>query len=361
MPAADGRGGGRSVNARLLDLGVRHSAYWQRLRAGQVREVGGLFRREVLPSARRAVEEAVARIEARGTTLGSDTLARLRRVEENLRTIVDAGIGAAESRLTGNLFELGDYEARWQARTLNEATPIALDFDTPSPTLIRAAVESRPFEGAVLRDWFEGVRQDTQQRVADQLRAGIIEGQTTPQIVARIVGDDAQTGALGMSAQHVETLVRTSATHIATEARALTYEENDDLVKGYMVVETLDARTCPVCGAEDGKEYPLAATQRPPFHPGCRGTTVPILKGFDELGAAGIRLPASTRASMNGQVPDSLTYEDWIRSQPAEIQDEALGPARAAEFRRGRGIAGFVGADGRPLTLAELGILERRT
>lgn len=352
---ADPRGR-RSVNARLQNLGIRHAVYWQRLRAGQVREVSDFLRANVLPRARVALERGLERVESTG--LGRLTTERLRTVDEELRAIVDEGLDAAHGLLAGNLERLATYEAAWQAKTIRDVVPIAFDFDTPSPTLIRAAVEARPFEGAVLRDWFEGVADDTKRRVEESIRSGIIEGRTTRELVARIVGDDESRGELGMTAHHVETIVRTSATHVAAEARDLTYRENDDIVKGWVFTATLDARTSLTCAAEDGKEYRLGEGKLPPLHPGCRSTSVPILKSFEELGLPAVNFPEGARASMDGAVPDRTTYGEWIERQSAAVQDEALGPARAAELRAGRPIEAFVRRDGSPLTLAELGILD---
>lgn len=48
-------------------------------------------------------------------------------------------------------------------------------------------------------------------------------------------------------------------------------------------------------------------------------------------------------------------YADWLRAQPAEVQDVALGPTRAKLFREGKlAVEKFVDPRGRPLTLQEL-------
>lgn len=62
---------------------------------------------------------------------------------------------------------------------------------------------------------------------------------------------------------------------------------------------------------------------------------IPVLKSWRELGIDVDQLPPGTRASMDGQVPSGLGYNEWLNRQSAERQDEALGPTRAALFRRG--------------------------
>jgi hypothetical protein len=65
--------------------------------------------------------------------------------------------------------------------------------------------------------------------------------------------------------------------------------------------------------------------------------------------------PEGTRASENGQVPSSQTYEDWLRRQPPDAQDEIVGPARADLFRQGKiGLRDLVRGDRSVVTVREL-------
>jgi hypothetical protein len=66
--------------------------------------------------------------------------------------------------------------------------------------------------------------------------------------------------------------------------------------------------------------------------------------------------PAGTRASMNGQVPEKTTYNDWLKGQPAKVQDDILGPGRGKLFRNdGYSVSNFVDRKtGRHYTLKEL-------
>jgi hypothetical protein len=58
---------------------------------------------------------------------------------------------------------------------------------------------------------------------------------------------------------------------------------------------------------------------------------------------------------MNGQVAADLTYGQWLKQQSRSVQDDVLGPTRAALFRKG-GLTmdRFVDPTGRSYTLAEL-------
>lgn len=88
----------------------------------------------------------------------------------------------------------------------------------------------------------------------------------------------------------------------------------------------------------------------------CRCAYSPVLKGAD---ATGLNLPQEMRSSMNGQVPRDLSYNDWLKKQSAEIQEEALGAKRAALFRKGDlSVNNFVSRSGNVKTLADIRRLE---
>ncbi len=94
---------------------------------------------------------------------------------------------------------------------------------------------------------------------------------------------------------------------------------------------------------------------RPPQHVGCRCTTVPVCKSWKELGFDFAEMPASERAAMNGRVPDTVTYGQWLRGQSRATQELALGKRKAQLFRSGQlGIGDFIDDRSRILTLKEL-------
>ena len=55
-----------------------------------------------------------------------------------------------------------------------------------------------------------------------------------------------------------------------------------------------------------------------------------------------------------GTVPDKLTYDEWLRDQPAAFQDDVLGPSRGKLFRQGAKLDKFVDNSGKTLTLEQL-------
>jgi len=86
------------------------------------------------------------------------------------------------------------------------------------------------------------------------------------------------------------------------------YEQNADILSGWEWLATKDERTCPICGALDGKRYKFDDPQMQPpsgSHIGCRCTVAPVLKDealMDEV--AGVRETYSDWAARNGMVTD---------------------------------------------------------
>ena len=58
---------------------------------------------------------------------------------------------------------------------------------------------------------------------------------------------------------------------------------------------------------------------------------------------------------MNGQVPASTTFQQWLKGKPAEFQDEVLGSTKGRLFRNGGlTLDRFVDSKGRAYNLDEL-------
>ena len=89
----------------------------------------------------------------------------------------------------------------------------------------------------------------------------------------------------------------------------------------------------------------------------CRTTLIPVLKSLQELGArTKARIPTSTQSSMDGQVSEGLTYEEWLKTKSVAEQKDALGVRKQQLWAEGK-IKNFrqlVDQTGRPLTVSEL-------
>ena len=287
-------------------------------------------------------------------------------------------------------------EARDAVRTVEISPQFAESVVTTDPTQINvvalsddlvAAVEGAPQtfaltatqgatitlpNGKVVEKAFRGIAIDQAERFNQVIRAGLLSGETTPQIAKRLIGnlefgESARTvpqivaaggQATAVADNQIVALVRTSINQVANAASQQVYEANQDLTKKYRYVATLDSRTSAICRALDGREFEYGKGPMPPQHFNCRSTTVPVID-YEELGFD--PPPPGKRASMDGPVPADTTYGEWLAKQPKQVQAEVLGPARVSYFQKlsneygpKNAIAKLVRDDGSELTLEQL-------
>jgi len=342
----------QTANARLMDRAIRHALYLERLKTGEVRKVLDFLQARMYPDVLGQLTRRLELIKVRGFDKGPHTTARLRRMVFAIGQIIDKRMGEARRALNGSLAGIATSEARFQAGLIAGSSTIAFETALPSSTILRSVVTARPFNGKVLREWWGRQALADKLKISDAVSIGISEGEGTGAIVSRV------RKGFGGSKHGVEAMVRSSVNHVTTHARDATYRENSDLVKGWRFVATLDTRTTSTCMALDGKVFDLGTGPKPPRHFGCRSTTTPVLKSWKEMGIALPDAPPGTRASLDGGVPATQTYGAWLRGQPLEIQNEALGVRRAQLFRNGLPIERFVDRRGAPLTLKDLERLE---
>lgn len=72
----------------------------------------------------------------------------------------------------------------------------------------------------------------------------------------------------------------------------------------------------------------------PPYHFGCRTTTIPVLNAaFSGLSIGRTRIARG--ADGKELVSSEMTYYDWLKTQPSSFQDTAIGPTRGNLLRNG--------------------------
>lgn len=341
-----------SVNEQIVDALTSHQIGLQRLSTATVRKVLA------------ALKRSDARIFERLLSENLSALSRTRqeRLLTELRKVIEGAYTDATGVLRIDLEALAEYEVEYQTDMFRRVLPVKFETVVPGVDQVVAAVNARPFQGKLLREVYSELSASAFRKVRDAIRAGIIEGRTTDQIVRELRGTSAQgfkDGILQASRRETEAVVRTAVNHTANVAREYTYERNSDLVSGVQWVSVLDMRTSAVCRARDGKVYEPGKGPRPPAHFNCRSTTAPITKSWRELGFDIDDLPPASRASMNGQVPADQTYDDWLRKQPVSVQDDVLGEAKGKLFRAGLKMERFVDRAGMEYTLDELKRRER--
>jgi len=368
MPRQDPRltDAAQGVPQEIRDRTISHALYLERLKTQEANKV--------IAQLNRAYEDVVSQLENRlrkikdrGFDAGPKTTRRLQEMAAGFRSILDPAYQGALAEQQQSLQDIARSETQWQAGTINHTIGIPVEMALPSASVLREIVSRRPFQGRLLRDWYKDLSEAHRQRLAEAVRLGVAEGQTTDQIVRRIRGTRAAgytDGVMEIGRRQAEAVTRTAISHVSSNARSEMFKANDRVVKSVQWVSTLDSRTTPICRARDGKVYPVDGGPRPPAHIGCRSSVSPVLRSWQEMGIDANELPPSSRASMNGQVPETTTYNEWLRSRvnagDMSVVREALGAKRAKLFAAGGlDVQRFVDRRGRQLTLKQLQDKER--
>lgn len=235
----------------------------------------------------------------------------------------------------------------------------------PTAEVLASLAKNVLIDGAPSADWWDKQAEDTAFKFAAQVRQGVINGETNERIVARITGSPSEPGILGLARRNARALVHSSVMSAANDARLATFRKNSRLIAGVRWLATLDGHTCPRCAALDGQSWSLEGEklkgtkvefQAPPIHWNDRCVLSPIPKTFRDLGL-NIDEPTigGERASSQGPVHGSTTFQQFFDRMSRAQQDEQFGKTRAALMRAGKlTVRDLVNGRGRELSLDEL-------
>ena len=341
-----------TANEILQHEAISHSVDFSSYNNGVVRRIMALLNRttgDMLAQISAALEQLPAE---------SFTVERLESLLYSVRATNKAAYDAVSKELTAELRDLVTYEAGYQQQLFASVLPVQVNVASVVVEQVYSAAVSRPMQSRLLSEWSAGIEADRMVRVRDALRLGYVEGQTISQMVARIRGTRARgysDGLLEIDRRNCSAVVRTATAHMASFTRQRFYEDNSSLIVGERFCATLDFRTTTRCASLDSNVFKPGQGPQPPLHWNCRSVRVPILRSWRSMGIDLDELPESTRASLSGQVPESLSYQQWLEKQSAARQDEVLGVTKGKLFRNGgMPLTKFIDRSGRELTLDQL-------
>ncbi len=394
-----------TANQDLFDAALRHQVALRRYSNTTLRRI-----KRLLEEADRDLVEKLRQRLGRVLRESDPTGERLRALLAEVRAMREAVMAQLRAEARGELIDLARLEAQWEHSIMTAAIPVEMAIATAPLGRLNAVVTSRPFQGRFLREWFSGLQRQEQDALKQALRLGITNGETLDDIVRRVVGTRANRytdGILSTTRRNAEAIMRTAITHVSNSARGEVWDANADIMWALRWTSTLDGRTSAVCRARDGDLAMMGgnvappgadllspADARPPAHINCRSVMVAVFSPEGILGdrpfvrdkrgraqrdrdfradaraEAGDAWKGMSTSERNaaikrhrdawgeaniGQVPSATTYQDWMRRQPVEFQDEVLGQTKARLFRRGDlTLDDFVDRAGRELTLDEL-------
>jgi hypothetical protein len=159
------------------------------------------------------------------------------------------------------VFSLGDFGDRIRPTPITQGR-------------VRAILNTEPFHGRPLAEWADSLERSTRDAIVQQVRLGMVQEETIPQLARRIRGEQAGFirqdpgtgqfvprgtagaivrpryvgGVLSTSNRNAEAIVRTAVNHVSNTALLETYRENAQVLTGLEFSATLDDRTCFVAG-----------------------------------------------------------------------------------------------------------------
>lgn len=350
-----------TANEKLVDMFMERAIDLLRLEAG-TRDKVLVFLAEL----ERELVGLVAKIDPTGTPDAARQKKRLADLLAEVQGTIRGTYRDASTLLAREIREIIDAEATWTGNAINTATRASFVDAGLTRGFLQTLVSDVLIQGAASKDWWGRQAGGLADKFADQMRAGMALGEANGKLIERVRGKTGQPGIMNLARSSAERLVRASVQAAANTAREATYDENADLISALEWSATLDTRTSPWCIVRDGLKYtpkehrPMGHTvpwlEGPgKVHWGCRSTSVPVLKSWRDLGIDEDEIPETTRASMDGQVPAAMTFEQWLKKQSVLRQNSVLGEGKAQLWRDGKiQFRDLLDQNGRPLTTEQL-------
>lgn len=407
-----------TANEQLFDRAVRHQVDVRRYTVGELRRMIAYLERMDRDTAALLRERLPKVGVPDGTPVNPNTglteaqRKRYQQLLADIRLLRQAAIQEMRGAFQEDMLELTKVEADFEQNLIQGAIPIAeITAAGVSAAQVRSVVFKQPFQGKLLKEWFDGLDREDAVRVKAAITDGFVQGQTNDQIVRSIIGTRASQytdGVAGVTRRAAQAIVRTAINAYANGAREEVWKANEDIIIGLRWTSVLDGRTSAVCRGRDGMVTPIGGREvpagvrklvpagaRPPAHINCRSTMVPVLDWEEMAGnrpfvtdtrtrrqrEIDFRAQAKEKAGKDkwrqltekqrrdlirderkawsreaiGRVPAETTYGEWLSKQPTKFQNDVLGVKKAQLFRKGDlKLEQFTDRAGNELTLGQL-------
>lgn len=321
-----------AVPDESVNIAVRHQVLLERLKSGFYSDFN-----EVLNRLDKGTQEALM-------SLDVDKISQLSKRDlgvliAELRTLTNDLLTEQIESFTKDLEKLSRQEAKFEVDSIKEAT-IKTAVSTPPAGSAFTFANNLPIRatGTLPKKFFGTMTRNEQDKLEAVIRKGWVDGATIPEMVQRVKGtriSNFQDGFTKQAKARVEAQVRTATQHYSSASREKVWVDNSDIIEGYQWVSTLDSRTTQQCRSLDGRVFEVGEGPMPPIHYNCRSTTVADLDDdlafLDEGATRSARGPSGKSSSVDADE----TYYSWLKKQPKNFQDIAIGPTRGKLLRDG--------------------------
>jgi hypothetical protein len=372
---------------QLAEFTTRHQVYLERLKAGEIKKTDVVF-------VKLAAELTKLLLKLRVANYSELSAVQQAKLVLDIREIHKQAYNQQLKDIVQVLRDLSDAERDFELAALDEVT---IDELTPDDGDGEAglwkAVQDQPMSatGKLLAAYLGAWMGVEVERAADLARKAMAEGWTPSGLLMAFRGTKEtafQDGMWSSAKRNTATTIRTAIQHVSSTARWWTMSQtifrpagtpkakrpgNDNAspdavevdadgvvkripraardaaaragiklgdnvrVRGYRWVSILDSATSQICRSLSGRVFQFGKGPIPPAHPNCRSSIVAELLGkWTKRDARGrFAKDDRTQPAEGGNVPVRVTYYDWLKTQPADFQDDVLGVTRGALFRKG--------------------------
>ena len=337
----------------LQDLAVRGQVYLERLKAGLSKSTS-----ETLSELGTVIVDIVKALDVEN--LAELNRGQLKSLLGEVRTAQTEVMMKALDEIIAQMPDVGDHAASFEVSSLDsvlagQATVTGLEVGAAYRAALKEPIAAT---GELLNSFLKNWSEKEVTAVSNLISQGYANGWTNAQMIQAVRGTKKAgytDGILARMDRNANAVVHTAVQHVASESRFAVWDANRDIVKGYRLIATLDGRTTVICRSLDrSRVFLVNQGPRPPLHIKCRTTTIAVLAPkFDYLEEGAMR------SSETGPVSAKDTYYDWLKTQPVNFQNDALGPMRGKLFREG-GLSTEefarlnLGSNFQPLTLKEM-------
>ena len=320
------------ISETLKAMDVRNQVLLERLKEGE--------HKKFAPFLKKMERDVRIRLSDEGATINNKK--RLNILLSDVRSIQRSIYDDYLKQLTLDLSDIGLSQAELEAKSYEK---VVVKFESTIPSAVQVSVALRvnplqvegytgnPLLESFIKDWSA----KEVQRVNTLIQQGFYRGAAISDMTSELRGTKANNfndGSWAKVNRSNRTIVRTAIQHASTQARHETMKQNDDIVKGYEWVSTLDSKTSDICAGLDGQRFKVGEGITPPAHPNCRSTTTPVFsESFDFLDKGATRASKSDKGG--AQVDAKETYYSWLKKQSKAFQAEAIGPTKAKLLRDG--------------------------
>lgn len=237
--------------------------------------------------------------------LDSGTNKRLKIIKAKIESLLNQAYSQGYETISAQAAGLAENEAKHAASLVRAMTGTAVA--QVGRRAIENIVKYGRFNGLTLAEMFNSMSVKDADKIYTTVAKSILSG-STPQSLKKAVQH-----VFDVSNYTAKTVGLTCANGISNDARLATFAQNDDVVKGVEILNSLDGRTCPTCSQIGGLRFAVDAKNIPvlPVHPRCRCCYIPVtvLSDMSEVTrpAANADFMAEAKRAYEAKHPD----KDW--------------------------------------------------